>query len=166
MTTEDTSVAADVNPYWAEAEARLRNAGVGVGTKHEQPITNYSYPTPPMYPPYYAASPYASVPMPNAYADAAYSWPTQQQYIPPPPPSFPVQRPQRLESNARVPFNYATQQLPPQRQKFRMSFQRPQNGNNNRFTTSNPLSAPAVFDTLGDPNGGFFLRGRHPPELK
>uniref|UniRef100_A0AC34GBA4 Uncharacterized protein n=1 Tax=Panagrolaimus sp. ES5 TaxID=591445 RepID=A0AC34GBA4_9BILA len=181
MTSEDTStsvasaaVDTGVNPYWAAAEAAMRDAGVGAA-KSEANFTNYSYPAAPIYSSYYP-SPYASVPMPSV-ADSAYIWPTQMpQYIPPPPPPRPMppqqyhprplQRPQRLDGGTRVPFNYASQQPPQQRQRFSMTFQRPQHGNVNRFASSNPLAPAAESDILGDPNGGFFLRGRHPPALK
>jgi hypothetical protein len=178
MSTEDTSTAtaaaSDVNPYWAAAEARLRDAGVAQAKPEPQSYQNYSYPAAPLYSSYYP-SPYVSVPMPSI-ADGAYSWPTQMpQYIPPPPRPYQqprplhqqqLQRPQRLDGGNRVPFNYASQQPAQQRPRFNMTFQRPQQGNVSRFATSNPLASAAENDVLGNPNGGFFLRGRHPPALK
>lgn len=109
MNAEDASSvmsSSDVNPFWAEAEARLRDAGV-VSSKPEQVAETYAYQTPQIYP-FYGASPYASVAMPSV-AESAYNWPTMQPYpvVPPPPPPRPVhhfQRPQRIDST-RVPFS-------------------------------------------------------------
>uniref|UniRef100_A0A7E4UVV5 SAC3_GANP domain-containing protein n=1 Tax=Panagrellus redivivus TaxID=6233 RepID=A0A7E4UVV5_PANRE len=168
--TEDSNSqpSAEGNPYWAAAQERLRSAGVGVTHAAPKPAPSaYPYAAP-IYPYPYAA--YTPVAMPQASTPAAYNWySTPAAPPPPPPPSFVPNRlpvpPRPQPRGANVPFNY--NQIRPIRgqQRFNMNF----NAAPTR-PTSNPFSQPstnnAQDDDLGDPNGGFYLRGKHPPSLK
>uniref|UniRef100_A0AC34R7I4 SAC3/GANP/THP3 conserved domain-containing protein n=1 Tax=Panagrolaimus sp. JU765 TaxID=591449 RepID=A0AC34R7I4_9BILA len=165
--TEDTlqSVSeSEPNPYWREAEERLRSAGV-----LQKPILSVNQPSYPTFPNMISPlNAYVPAPMPQVQNEA-YNW---NYYPPPPPMPRPVyQQPPppprnvgqfRPSGGNAVPFNYSSQ--PTRRPEvFRMNL--PQRGPLPKGF-QNPLAVSNNDDTLGDPDSGFFMRGKHPASLK